>query len=282
MTDRTYADLYSLIGALAGVDNFTPSEQASILAFVNRRLFDAYNRSPVWPRYVVGAQARPASESVIASTYDHVAGVRSVSTATRSGTTVNVVCTADVDFVAGMRVTIAGLTGTQDPNGTFTVTSVDDDTFEYELANGTGSETYGGTGTVSPVAVPEIYEWNRVWRNNPLNLMSGCELEFYVDSDGAHVIGNWGGFSGFWVGFKKVWGGPYTILSTDIPQEFFYFTAHGAYADFLRMDGQTDKGMMEEREAERYLTIELEKASTQKNVNRLFTRISTHNSRQHR
>lgn len=28
---------------------------------------------------------------------------------------------------------------------------------------------------------------------------------------------------------------------TEIPSEFFNYTAHGVYADFLRMDGQHDK-----------------------------------------
>jgi hypothetical protein len=239
----------------------------------------------VWPRYIIGAQARPAVNGVIARTF--TPSSKSITSASRSGTTVTAVCSTAVDFVDGMYVTVAGLSGTVTPNGTFQVTGVDtttvaNDTFTYELTTGTGSETYTGSGTVIAVAIPDIESFNRIWANNPLNIVSANEYEFYVDFDGAHVINNYSSLDGFWVGFIKASGVPFTVNSTDIPDEYFQYVAHAAYADFLRMDGQIEKAMAEEQVAQQYLMIELEKAETQRNNNSLYRRISTYISRQSR
>lgn len=288
MQNKSYSDLASLIEALAGVDSFTTAEDAKILALANRRLYQAYDASPNWPRYLVGAEARPATDGVISREYDAAAGIRTGSSATRSGTTVTIVCTAAVSFVAGMEVTVSGLSGTANPNGTVTVTgldttTVDNDTFTYELDSGTGTETYSGTATITPVAVTDIANFSRVWDGSPFATSgSANEYEFYVDVDGAHVLGNFEGLGGFWVSYKKEWPGPYASNASDIPLEFFYYTAHATYADFLRMDGQVDKAMAEEQVANTYLITELDRAEHQKNVNNVQRRISTYVSRMSR
>lgn len=287
MQNKTYSDLLALVQALAGVDMFTTQEQSKVLAMANRRLYQAYNMSPTWPRYIIGAQVRPASDSLISRSYDATAGVESVTTATRSGLQVTIVCSTGISFVEGMNVTVSGLSGTVSPNGTFSVTGVStttntNDTFTYDVASGTGTETYTGTGTVTPVAIPDIGTFSRVWDSNPLGTTYSNEYEFYVDADGAHVINNASGLNGFWVSFKKEWDGPYASTATDIPLEFFYYAAHATYADFLRMDGQVDKAMAEENAANTYIMLELEKAESQRNNNALYRRISTYNSRQSR
>ena len=287
MNNKTYADLLALAQALAGVDAFTTLEGTKMLALINRRLYQAYASSPTWPRYYYAAQARPITDGVISRTYSVAGGTRTSSLESRVSTTVTIVCTAAVDFVAGMDVTISGLSGTTSPNGTYTVTgvsttTVEDDTFTYELAAGTGSEVYTGTGTITPVAIPEVGEFNRILSGNPYSAGGYREFQFVVDSEGAKIINRGGTASGAWVNFKQEWPGPYTTASTDIPQEFFNYTAHAAYADFLRMDGQTDKAIVEEKVAQNYLDIELMKAENQSNVNNSYRRISTYTSRQYR
>jgi hypothetical protein len=287
MNNKTYSDLLGLIQALAGVDAFTTSESTKMLALVNRRLYEAYEGSPTWPRYYYAAQARPITDGVISRSYSVAGGTRTSSLESRVSTTVTIVCTAAVDFVAGMQVTISGLSGTVSPNGTYTVTgvsttTVDDDTFTYTLSSGTGSEVYTGTGTITPVALPEIGEFNRIFSGNPYNASGYREFQFVVDSEGAKIINRGGTANGAWVNLKQEWPGPYTTASTDIPQEFFNYTAHAAYADFLRMDGQTDKAIVEEKVAQNYLDIELMKAENQSNVNNSYRRISTYTSRQYR
>lgn len=287
MNNKTYADLLALAQALAGVDAFTTSESTKMLALINRRLYEAYEGSPTWPRYYYAAQARPITDGVISRSYSVAGGTRTSSLESRVSTTVTIVCTAAVDFVAGMDVTISGLSGTVSPNGTYTVTgvsttTVDDDTFTYTLSSGTGSEVYTGTGTITPVALPEVGEFNRILSGNPYSAGGYREFQFIVDSEGAKIINRGGTANGAWVNFKQEWPGPYTTASTDIPQEFFNYTAHAAYADFLRMDGQTDKAIVEEKVAQNYLDIELMKAENQSNVNNSYRRISTYTSRQYR
>lgn len=285
MTNRTYSDLYSLISSLSGVSNFNPSEKGSILNFVNRRAYQAYRQNKVWPRYIVGAQARPAVGNVISTTFTPAS--KNIAAASRVDKLVTIRCTASVDFVEGMYVTVSGLTGSVDPNGSYQVVSVstgsiNNDTFTYNLATGTGVEDYTGSGSVIANSVPEIDSFNRIWSSNPLNINSAIEYEFWVGSDGANVIHNDKELSGFWVGYLKKWEGPYSDSSTNIPSEFFEYIAHAAYADFLRMDGQIDKAIAEENVAQQYLLIELDKAETQRNNNALYRRISTYVSRQSR
>lgn len=282
MTNRTYADLFDLIESLAGVDEFAPTEGTKILAMANRRLRQAYDACDVWPRYM-RLDARPAPDGYVPYSYDASAGIRTASSVTRNGTTVTFT-TAGVDFnvVVGQRVMVSGLTGTVDPNGFFSVTSVDGQVVTYDLESGTGTETYTGTGLLTPVTLPDVEVFVRLHDRNPLSGVGGNEYDFYVDTNGANPIGNDPDLTGFWVTYKAIWDGPYNTASANIPQEWFYYAAHATYADFLRMDGQVDKAMAEEVVAQLYLDTEMAKASQQRNMNRLFRRISTYTSTQFR
>lgn len=288
MQFKSYSDLYALVKALAGVDSFASAEDAKILANANRRLYQAYAASPMWPRYVVASQARPANDGLIAYEYDDVAGVASVASATRNGSTVTVVCAAAVTFVGGMEVTVSGLTGSVSPNGTYkvaavTTTTLENDTFSYDITTtNTATETYTGTGVVTPVAVADISDFIRIWNGAPFSRAGAGDMNFTTDVDGAHLVGDHSGLGGYYVAYKKQWDGPYTTASTTIPLEFFYYAAHATYADFLRMDGQVDKAMAEEQVAETYLALEMQKAAHAKNNNRIYSRITTHLSTQGR
>ena len=52
MQTRTYGDLFKLIQSLAGVGSFATSEKDDIANFINRRFFEAFNTSQMWPRYL--------------------------------------------------------------------------------------------------------------------------------------------------------------------------------------------------------------------------------------
>jgi hypothetical protein len=282
MTNRTYTDLFDLIESLAGVDEFAPTESTKILAMANRRLRQAYDSCDVWPRYM-RLDARPAPDNYVPYSYDASAGIRNSSSVTRSGTIVTFVTSGtDFNVVVGQRVMVSGLSGTVDPNGFFTVASVDGQTVTYDLESGTGTETYTGTGLFTPVTLPDVEIFMRLHDKNPVQGVGGWEYDFFVDSNGANIVGNYPELDGFFVTYKAVWDGPYTTASANIPQEWFYYAAHATYADFLRMDGQVDKAMAEEAVAQMYLDTELTKASQQRNMNNLFRRISTYTSRQSR
>lgn len=282
MTNRTYTDLFELIRALAGVDEFAPTESTKILAMANRRLRQAYDACDVWPRYM-RLDARPAPDGYVPYSYDSSNGSRYSSSVTRDGTEVTFTTSGvDFDVVVGQRAVISGLSGTVDPNGTYEVTSVDGNTVTYELDSGTGTETYTGTGLFAPVTIPNVEIFVRLYDRNPTQNGGGWEYDFFVTPDGAEVIDNQPDLTGFWVTYKAVWDGPYTNAATNIPQEWFYYAAHATYADFLRMDGQVDKALAEEAVAQTYLDVEMSKASQQRNMNSLFRRFSTYTSRQFR
>jgi hypothetical protein len=70
--------------------------------------------------------------------------------------------------------------------------------------------------------------------------------------------------------------------TVEVPGEFFAYLAHATYADFLRMDGQTEKAFAEEQRAEISLALELEKIDIISNNNTVNKRFSTYVNRQSR
>ncbi len=58
MQTRTYGDLFKLIQSLAGVGSFAASEQDDVANLINRRYFEAYQTSQMWPRYLVAGEER--------------------------------------------------------------------------------------------------------------------------------------------------------------------------------------------------------------------------------
>jgi|TARA_R110002167_G_scaffold68770_2_gene194167 hypothetical protein len=133
-----------------------------------------------------------------------------------------------------------------------------------------------------------IGEFIRIHRNQPFLNNSTVEYEFYVDAIGAHILNVVSSSdSGVFVTYKK----PFEVLTTSsdylnstesVPAEFFHFIAHTSYADFLRMDGQTDKALIEEQTGEKYLALELERVDLITNNNTVNNRFSTYVNRQAR
>ena len=59
MQTRTYGDLFTTTTALIGTGgNLEVNEQAQLHAFINRRFQQAFDESPIWPRYLVTAEER--------------------------------------------------------------------------------------------------------------------------------------------------------------------------------------------------------------------------------
>jgi len=202
-------DLYDLITALAGVTSFTTNEKTQLLNFAKRRIFEAYQATPMWPRYLAVGEERSVSNSVIS----------------------------------------------------FTQTNKND-----------------------------IAEFIRIHRTQPFLRNSALEFDFFVQSDGAHVLDiTTADADSAFVTYKKeltdipsTWDldGDKTIQ--EIPLEFFYYVAHATYADFLRMDGQHQKALVEEQNAQGYLSSELEKTDQIMNNNTVKKRFNTYVSNQSR
>lgn len=148
-----------------------------------------------------------------------------------------------------------------------------------------GEERTLSTGQLVPFTETDknnIGEFNRIHRKQPFLNSSALEYDFYVDADGAHVMNvSPTDSTSVWVTYKKEFT-DYTTSSTDIPFEWFEFLAHGAYADFLRMDGQLDAAMVEEDRAKEYLMWSLEKAQSRNNKSNIGKRIRTYGTTQRR
>ena len=116
---------------------------------------------------------------------------------------------------------------------------------------------------------------------------SATEFDFYVDSEGANVLnGNFTDNEAY-VTYKKpilndfgeAIGSLTSSINQEVPNEFFNYTAHAVYADFLRMDGQHDKAAFEEQKADMFLATELERIDIINNNNSLNHKISTYVNR---
>ena len=312
MQTRTYGDLFKLIQSLAGVGSFAESEQDDIANLINRRFLQAFNESPIWPRYIVSSEKR-----------DILALTLSGATASTS-TTVNqnykllgANTTGGLNVYQGVTTTTVIIynTGTawrvdtvasaaEQTDGTFTVTSgtqefieadtnkkdqvTDVETFtpragtDSLLVEGKNLIPYAQTGKTT------IGSFNRIHRKQAFLNNSSIEYDFFVDFTGANILNitSTTDNSAF-VTYKEQFT-PFDVTSAygdstvEVPGEFFSYLAHATYADFLRMDGQTEKAFAEEQRAEIALALELEKIDIISNNNTVNKRFSTYVNRQSR
>ena len=129
----------------------------------------------------------------------------------------------------------------------------------------------------------KINDFIRIHRVQAFLNKSSTEYDFYVDSQGANVLNSSATGDEVYVTYKKPIANQTTGLiissltsGTEIPSEFFNYTAHAVYADFLRMDGQHDKAAFEEQKADMFLATELERIDIINNNNSLNHKFSTY------
>lgn len=320
MQVKTYTDLKALIQALAGVSSFTTEEDTKILSFVNRRAAEAYNLSPSWARYLVESEERTVSSFLVSGyTTEEYNGLfykygddangnavyiktQKLSSGVRSGTAYVFDATAKTWSFLGGSYSRDVETGVVTFTGAATINIQRDTSVEYEnpwdvvwaqLSGGlpqlarVQAVAYtelvpGYTSSDAVVDRETIGEFIRIHRKKAFLNESALEYDFFVNNDGANVLNVANGEDGVvYVTYKKPFT-EFTTSSTDIPQEFFYFIAHAAYADFLRMDGQHGKALTEEQLAQSFLDIELEKIDIRSNNNSINRKFSTYVNRQSR
>lgn len=258
MQEVTYTSIYDQVKALAGVTDFTSQEQTLITTLVNRRARLAYEASDFWPRWLVVGESRnyktttvSAGNFVIGYTYT----ILTIGSTPTNWTSIGAqTATVGTVFVA---------TGVGTGNGTATLNS---NIIPYSQAGLSTIDTY--------LRIHKSYQ--------PFYQYSSVEVEYYVDSQGAHVVGDTAPTTSTFVTYKKDWDGPYTTASTNIPEEWKEYLGHGTYADFLRLDAQNEKALVEEKVAEGILQDQLMKVDVTRSVGILAHRISTHASRAYR
>ncbi len=315
---RKNYDLYALIRALSGVSSFLENEDNKLLELANRRFYESYQSTPMWPRYLLSAQPRTITNQIVPFTQDgfHVLGAGTTavnglyiknSSLTNSTVSYTKFDTDDTTALysliySGSATTwnlIAGAAGdggaTQYANTTSTNSSsgVEEDATISE----TGWTVSSGDSPAPSVRdLSAVQEFMRFHRAQPFLNNSSVEFDFFLQADGAHVMNvSSDNDTAIYVTYKKQITPAYistwdlnsakTAALNDvtlIPNEFFHYIAHATYADFLRMDGQHDKALVEEQTAEKYLANELEKTDQIMNNNTVRKRFHTYVSTQSR
>jgi hypothetical protein len=312
MQTRTYGDLFKLIQSLAGVGTFATSEQDDIANFINRRFSQAFNTSPVWERYITSSEEREmisltlsgataSTSTSVNQNYKFLGANTTGGTNVYQGVTTNTVIIYNtgtawrVDTAASAAVQASGTytvtAGTQqfieaDTNKKSSVTEVEVWTpragSDILQVQGKNLIPYAQTGKTT------IGEFNRIHRKRAFLNNSALEYEFFVDINGANLLNLVNSTDNVaFVTYKSEFttfttSSDYSNSIEEVPAEFFDYLAHSVYADFLRMDGQTDKSLVEEQNAASYLASELEKIDLRSNNNTLNKRFSTYVNRQSR
>ncbi|MCK5019187.1 MAG: baseplate J/gp47 family protein, partial [Candidatus Peribacteraceae bacterium] len=104
----------------------------------------------------------------------------SISSLTRSGTTITGITTSDHNFATGLTITIAGAVET-DYNGVFVITVIDTDTFTYEI---TGTPTTPATGTITASYTGASIPVEAIDPGEDGNLESGAQLQVTIPISG--------------------------------------------------------------------------------------------------
>lgn len=90
-------------------------------------------------------------------TWKLYSGTVSISSATRSTTTITVNTSSAHGYSSNTLVYVSGLTGTVNPNGNRLITVTSTTQFTFTITGATGSETYSGTGITQPAQLSDAF-----------------------------------------------------------------------------------------------------------------------------
>jgi|TARA_R100000455_G_C6264338_1_gene119594 hypothetical protein len=332
MQTRQYKDLFALSTHLIGAVELTTDEQTQLATFIDRRFFEAFRKSPFWPRYMVYGEPRAIASYELSNATSSTStavngkykffGVNSGSFEAGGGS-----ATADTNIYqntdstttfiyknsSNAWVVATGINPTDTRSSEGKISLNGSGTVQFTEADTTKNDTVEGVSTWTPRAgsdlliidtmnlVPyaedgilsaesakgTIGDFVRIHKDEPFEERSSVEYDFFTDVDGAHVknLQNSKERKVF-VTYKKPFNSfgvtsGFTTSTVAVPEEFFNYIAHAAYADFLILQGRVELAQTESVVAEKYLNLELEKLSNINGANTL-SRISTHLSRQRR
>jgi len=315
MQTRTYKDLFRLITSMIGTGGelaASGTENTQVADFINRRFQQAFDESPVWPRYFVSSEKRDilaltlsgatsSTSTNVNQNYKLLGANTTGGLSVYQGVTTNTVIIYNTG--TAWRVDTSA-SATEQADGTFTVSAgtqqfieadtnkkdniTDVETFtpragsDSLLVEGKNLIPYAQTGKTT------IGDFNRIHRKQAFINNSAIEYEFFVDLNGANILNitNTTDNEAF-VSYKKQFT-PFTVTSdfynstVEVPGEFFNFIAHAVYADFLRVQNRQQEAIAEEQVAQTYLALELEKIDIRSNNNTVNKRFSTYVNRQSR
>ena len=118
----------------------------------------------------------------------------------------------------------------------------------------------------------------RIHKQAPYLNVSVQEYDIMVTATGATIVAGSGDPTEAFVTYKRQLVDTYGDgqgETTDIPAEWFQYIAHGTYADYLRAEGQQEKAVIADQEADLLLQEEMiridEQHTLQLVANRIFT-----------
>ena len=319
MQTRTYGDLFKLTSSLIGTGGqLADGEQDQLSHFINRRFQQAFDESPVWPRYLVSSEERKIA------LYELSGATGSTSTAVNqrykfAGTAKGAVTTPGTNVYNGYTtsdtliyknssnawVVATGVTNTLNSAGE--IVFDDAGTVQFTEADAVKNDSVEAVKTWTPRAGSDILkvltqnlipyigsgnspigDFNRIHRNRAFLNSSSLEYDFFVDFNGANILNivSSATHTAF-VSYKKQFT-PFAVTSSyysstvEVPSEFFNYIAHSVYSDFLRVQNRQEEALAEEQVAQNYLALELEKIDIRSNNNTINNRFSTYVSRQSR
>ena len=255
MRTRTYSDLLLLIQALCGVA-FATIELPRIQALVNRRAKRAYRATNYWTRFLKVGEGRYMSDVPVVATL----------LVANTGYFIDSVGTTDFTLIGATSNSVG----------------------QYFVATAAGT----GDGTARPALsyVPysesgksEIDTFLRIQKDQPYLTSSVQDYEFVVDALGATIVCGNLNPSQAWVTYKAANDVSYGTGETDttaIPDEWFEYLAHGTYSDYLRAEGQQERAVLADTEADTILQDELMRLDEQHTQTLISNRIFTNSNMQ--
>ncbi len=131
-----------------------------------------------------------------------------------------------------------------------------------------------------------IGEFLRVFVSAPYLGNSSQEYDYSVTSDGCLLVATGleptSAFVTYRIAFDVTYGDGSGGEETNIPREWFQYLAHGVYSDFMRSDGQQEKAVIADQEAEEKLFFELTKPEITRTAQLAGNKVSTNMARQAR
>ena len=252
MQTRTYGDLFKITSALIGTGGqLDVTEQDQLSHFINRRFQQAFDESPVWPRYFVSSEERllalyklsnaTSSTSILVNQSYRLLGIASGSN-TIPGTNVYQGVTTNNSLIYKNSSNAWIVTTNNDfstqglPKGTVTVNGGGAQVVQFTEADAVKNDSIENVTTWTPRADLDLLEivtqrvipysqlsslnilegigdFNRIHRKRAFVNDSSLEYDFFVDFEGANILNtaNTSDTSAF-VSYKKQFT-PFTVTS---------------------------------------------------------------------
>ena len=206
MQTRSYKDLFRLISSMIGTGGeLSDGEQVQVADFINRRFQQAFNESPIWPRYsIVGEPRTIVPGQVIQTAEDsfHIygAGTSAVNGLYKRNGTVNSIPAYTLYDADGTTALYSLVSDGEGGDGFIVLGSPTANTNQlYEAGmDGSNADEYPNDGwdiaeeaeLPAPfvVDVANIGEFQRIHKQQPFLNNSAREYDFFITSRGAEIL----------------------------------------------------------------------------------------------